>query len=83
VDVEHYAAHFRAFIALMLEVAFDDLDFHRVHTETYDIRPLHVATLEDAGFLREGTMRDHVLIGRQFRNSQIHGIIKGNRHAGR
>jgi RimJ/RimL family protein N-acetyltransferase len=74
-DPGRYELHFRAHIALMLEVAGSDLGFHRLFTETFDVRPLHVAVLESTGFVREGTLRDHVRIGDDFVNSLIHGYL--------
>ena len=40
--------------------AFDGLKLNRLFTETYDIRPAHVAILEEAGFRLEGRLRQHV-----------------------
>jgi carbamoyl-phosphate synthase large subunit len=75
-DLDQVELHFRAHIALMLEVAFEDLGFHRVCTETYDIRPHIIAIMESAGFAREGRMRDHVVIAGRHRDSLVHGCVR-------
>jgi RimJ/RimL family protein N-acetyltransferase/predicted ATP-grasp superfamily ATP-dependent carboligase len=80
-NLERVALHFRAHIALMLEVAFDDLCLHRVCTETFDIRPHIVAVLESAGFAREGRMRDHVFIAGRYRDSLVHGRLRSSESA--
>lgn len=74
-NIEGYQADFGAFIGLMKEVAFAGLDLHRLWTETYDLRPLHIAVLEANGLQLEGIMRDHVMIDNQPVNALIHGIL--------
>ncbi len=75
-DLRQYACDLRAFIALVRSMAFDDLGFHRLFTETYANRHHHIKVLESAGFLREGVLRDHVKIGSCFVDSLIHAILR-------
>jgi RimJ/RimL family protein N-acetyltransferase len=70
-----YAGYFRSFLSLMKSLAFDDLRFRRLYTETYAIREHHIGVLEASGFRREGVMRDHVLIDGRFVDSIIHGYL--------
>ena len=70
-----YSKDFSCFLNLIKRLAFDDLGLHRLFTETYDVRPVHIATLEETGFAREGVMRDHVRIDGQPVNSIIHGCL--------
>jgi RimJ/RimL family protein N-acetyltransferase len=71
-----YARDFSTFIGLVRRMAFDDLDLHRVFTETYAIRHHHIGVLEAAGFQREGVLRDHVRIGGAFVDSIMHGMVR-------
>ncbi|MNC01131.1 ribosomal-protein-L7/L12-serine acetyltransferase [compost metagenome] len=75
---EQYSKDFSTFLRLMLRIAFDELDIHRLYTETFDIRPLHIATLQNTGFLLEGRMKDHVYIDGRYVDSLLHGCIKEN-----
>lgn len=75
-DDRQYEKDFNAFILLIKSVVFDDLQFNRIFTETYDIRDLHIGILEKNGFKPEGCMREHVCINGQKVNSLIHGFIK-------
>lgn len=74
-DLPRYQALFGRFLAALKRLAFQDLGFHRLFTETYDLRPHHVAVLEAAGFAPEGRMIDHVRIGGRFVDSLLHGCV--------
>lgn len=75
-NVEQYTNDFSNFLSLMKEVAFTRLNIHRLFTETYDIRPLHVQVLESNGFKFEGRMRDHVKMDGSYVDSLLHACIK-------
>ena len=70
-----YREEFAIFLHLIKELTFKELRFHRLFTETFDIRPLHILVLEANGFLFEGRMKEHVYIENQFVDSLIHGCI--------
>ncbi|MFC6224238.1 GNAT family N-acetyltransferase [Hymenobacter artigasi] len=71
-----YRQDFRAHLRLLGQVAFEDLKFNRLFTETYDIRPAHVAILEEAGFRLEGRLRQHIqLQPGTFTDSLMHGQL--------
>lgn len=76
-DIARYQQYFKTFLALIKEVAFESLHLNRLFTETYDIRPHHVAALEESGFVREGRLRQHVVIEGRFVDSLIHGCVRG------
>lgn len=75
-DNELYDSEFSIFITLLKRVIFDDLEFNRLFTETYDIRPIHISVLEKNGFILEGIMKEHVIINNKFVDSLIHGFLK-------
>jgi len=74
-DEQAYRVRFASFLALIRRLAFEDLGFHRLWTETYVFRDAHIATLEHAGFRLEGRMRDHVVIDGRPTDSLIHGCL--------
>lgn len=71
-----YAEVFGAFLDALKSVAFDDLGLHRLFTETYAHRTAHIAILEQAGFEREGVLRDHVRISGNPVDSILHGCLR-------
>jgi len=72
---EQYTADFSSFLTLMKRIAFEELDLNRLFTETFDIRPLHIAILEHNGFHYEGRMRQHVHMNGQYIDSLLHGCL--------
>ena len=82
-DEDARADLFLRFLALMQRLAFDDLGLERLFTETYATRSRHVRTLEDAGFVREGSLRGHVQIDGVAVDSVIHGSLKSERGGNR
>jgi len=75
-DRDRYGGLFAAYLAALKRLAFDHLGLHRLFTETYDLRPYHVAVLEAAGFAPEGRMVDHVRIEGRFVDSLLHGCVR-------
>ena len=75
-EPDTYRQDFRAYLRLLGAMAFTGLRFNRLFTETYDIRPAHVAILEEAGFQLEGRLRQHVqLKPGTFADSLMHGQL--------
>jgi RimJ/RimL family protein N-acetyltransferase len=75
-DPGTYERDFRAFLELVVDgVALGDLGLRRVFTETYDIRPHHVAILEAFGFAREGRLEARTRIDGRDVDSLLHGYV--------
>ncbi|MNC80618.1 hypothetical protein D3C75_1334820 [compost metagenome] len=60
----------------MKKVTFDTLQFNRLFTETFDIRPLHISILEKCGFQYEGRMKQHAYVAGALVDSILHGYLK-------
>lgn len=79
-DHDLYQKEFSIFLTLIKKIAFEDIRFHRLFTETYNIRPLHIETLLKNGFVLEGCLREHVKIEGHFVDSLIHGYLRDAYH---
>lgn len=64
-----------AFLAMIEEVAFDRLGFNRLTLETYAFREFHIGVIEDAGFVFEGRLREHVWIAGEPVDSLLHAKL--------
>lgn len=71
-----YRNTFGAWLLLMKKLAFDDLGLRRLTTETYITRSENLPILEQAAFVKEGVLRDQVLIDEVYVDSILHGCIK-------
>ncbi len=70
-----YESDMTNYLSLIKKVAFGNLKFNRLFTETYDIRPLHISILEKSGFVLEGRMKEHTFIDNKYIDSLIHGCL--------
>jgi RimJ/RimL family protein N-acetyltransferase len=66
---------FSTYLRLVKTLAFRDLGFRRLSTETFAHRTDIIPLLERNGFVREGRMREHVLVNGVPTDSLIHGCL--------
>jgi RimJ/RimL family protein N-acetyltransferase len=71
-DREIYRDHQLRFLALIQELAFDDLGFDYLTTETYAHREAHITNLEAAGFVRTEVLPLTVQVNRIWTDSIMH-----------
>lgn len=74
-DEDTYARDFSLFLQLIKKIAFHELKFQKLVTETYDCRPLHIYILEHAGFTLEGRLKKHVMIDGKPVDSLMHACF--------
>lgn len=80
---DDYAESLTVFLDLVRSLAFENLGLARVFTETYAHRSHHIGVLEQAGMIREGIMRDHVLVDGAASDSILHGCLAAEWHTAR
>ena len=61
-DSALYSRELVIFFGLIKELGFKKLGLHKLTTEAYAHRANHIDSIEDAGFKRDGILRDHVKI---------------------
>lgn len=66
---------FTHYLHLICRVGFEHLHLHRLYTETYMTRPEMIAVIEQCGFRKEGTLRQHTLKNGKAIDSVIHGLL--------
>jgi RimJ/RimL family protein N-acetyltransferase len=71
-----YEKDFTTFLHLVFEIAFKELNFNRIFTETYDIRPAHISVLEKNGFHLEKRLKQHKRINYTLVDVLIHSCVK-------
>lgn len=75
-DKKHlYEQDFMNYLKLLKKIAFVDLKFCKIFTETYSFREAHIATLEKLGFELVKVIKNGVAIKGKYFDLLIHEII--------
>lgn len=77
-NILQYSRDFTVFLQILKNIAFNDLKFQRLSTETFDIRPHVITILEDSGFRYEGKLVNNNLIDGIYVDSILHGCLNDN-----
>lgn len=74
-DIHLFKHDYGVYLRLIKEVAFQEMRFNKLTTEAFDLRPYLIEALEENGFIQEGRLRRHNLIGGKFVDSLLHGCF--------
>lgn len=77
-EKDHFDEYWQIYLKLIEEVAFDQIDLHRIFTYAFDLRPHMYVSFEQAGFVQEARLKDHILYQGEFVDVVIHGKINHN-----
>jgi len=72
IEKELYEFHMSTFLSLIDEVAYNELNFHKLFTYAFDVRPEIYPILEKNGFKKEATLKEHCLFNGEFKDVIIH-----------
>jgi hypothetical protein len=75
---ELFCDDFSNFLKLVFLLAFDTLNFIKLHTTFYDIqyRVLYKKVIEEQGFISEGRLENHIMINGKIENVLIYSRFK-------
>lgn len=74
-EKEHFHIHWRIYLGLIEQVAFEALSLHKVYTYAFDLRPQLYEALESVDYQREVVLKEHCLHGGEFRDVIIHSKV--------
>lgn len=74
-EKEHFAEHWSNYLTMLKEVAFNDLDLHKIYTYAFDLRPHLYTMLENNGFVKEAILKGHCFFEGQYKDVVIHSFI--------
>lgn len=76
-DLEHeyFSKHWTIFLQLIEQVAFKDLNFHKLSTYAFDLRPHIYEIIENAGFVKEATLKEHCFFNGEYKDVIMHGKL--------
>lgn len=72
---ELYREDFLSVLYILCQIGFEELNLHKLFTETFSIRKEHIKILEDFGFHKDGSLREHQFIKGKYYDSLIHSIL--------
>ena len=61
-DVIQYKKDWSIYLQLITDLAFNELKFQKIHTYAYNIRPHYFEVICEQGFVKEGHLKNHILI---------------------
>jgi RimJ/RimL family protein N-acetyltransferase len=65
-ETSFFAKYWSNYLKLIEKVAFDELNFHKIFTYAYDLRPHLYPVLESCGFKEEAKLKEHCFFDGQF-----------------
>jgi RimJ/RimL family protein N-acetyltransferase len=77
-EAEFFSKHWTVFLLLIEDVAFNQLNFHKLLTYAFDLRPQLYEIIEHSGYIKEATLIEHCLFDKQYKNVVIHRKINQN-----
>lgn len=69
---ENFDKLWSIYLKLIEKVAFDELNFHKIFTYAFDLRPHLYKTLERNNYIHEATLLDHCYFENEFKDVLIH-----------
>ena len=77
-EMEFFETNWLKFLNLLEKIAFEEINFHKIFTFAYDLRPYLYNVLLKAGFYEEAILIEHCLFNDKYINVIIHSKI--NKH---
>ena len=75
-EKKDFRKYWTIFLTLLEEVAFGDLQLHKIYTYAFDLRPLLYTALEVSGFNEEARLKEHCYFEDRFIDVVIHSKFK-------
>jgi|TARA_B110001452_G_scaffold108979_1_gene90442 RimJ/RimL family protein N-acetyltransferase len=64
--------YWNQFLKMIEYLAFYELDFHKIYTYSYNVRPKLYKVLLTREFIKEGELKDHILIDNKYTEAMFH-----------
>ncbi|MGB0933372.1 MAG: GNAT family N-acetyltransferase [Lishizhenia sp.] len=77
-EQDFFSKHWSIFLILIELVAFKELHFHKLSTYAFDLRPHLYEIIENAGFIKEGRLKEQCFFNGEYKDVLIHGKLNKN-----
>lgn len=75
-EKEYFQSHWLTYLGLIEQLAFNELNFHKIYIYAFDLRPHLYAAAEKASFRKEAVLKEHCKFHNRFIDVVIHSKIK-------
>lgn len=75
-ESSYFEWHWKNFLPLIEELAFSELNLHKLFTYAFNLRPLLYIALEASGYVKEAVLKEHCYINSSFVDVVIHSKIR-------
>lgn len=77
-DKTEFDIHWTIFLELIEQVAFEELNFHKIFVFAFDVRPHLYLVLQKNGYLMDATLKQHCFVNGTFKDVLIYSKWKIN-----
>lgn len=74
-EKDEFHKHWSVYLGLIEEVAFSELDLHKIYTYAFDLRPHLYEVLENKGYQREATFKEHRFYNGEYKSVVVHSKL--------
>lgn len=74
-EAAEFGLHWTNYLTMLRDIAFGQLQLHKLYTYAFDLRPHLYPVLESCGFVREATLKEHCLYQGQYKDVVIHSLL--------
>ena len=75
-EKNNFGEYWRIFLTLIEEIAFKEINLHKIYTYAFDLRPHLYEVLTNSGYIEEARLKEHCLFQNNYIDILIH--IKTN-----
>lgn len=79
-ETSNFETYWFCFLNLIEQVAFEELEFHKISTYALDLRPKLYPVLENSGFEKEALLKKHCLFNSEYVDVVIHSKFRSASH---
>lgn len=74
-EKDDFQKHWNIYLGLIEQVAFKEMNFHKIFTYAFDLRPHLYEVFDLAGFTKEARLKEHCFFENKFIDVVIHSKI--------
>ncbi|QOD62083.1 GNAT family N-acetyltransferase [Polaribacter haliotis] len=74
-ETKEFHIHWRNFLKLIEKIAFNELEFHKIYTYAFDLRPHLYEVLEKSKYTKEAVLKEHCFFNQKYLDVIIHSKI--------